>query len=1047
MPNFNSPTPTLFSDLLNDVQVVQYDPSSCLTTVINALQSATNGQIIIVDPSNPFVWGLSASSVMTCAAIAEMDLLNSRLYAKNAMIPEDVYMHMCDKDFINQFAEPTKAVFTFLIELNSFQANSVDNYSLGGKCIKIARNTQVTVNGVNFSLQYPINIVQLYGSGGYQASYDTSSLSPLQSLPTNIIPTSFRSNVTSSTGTNQYLTFDIPMTQFDIITSNFPIEVSKPFKQSTTLNPNNNYWYCRVYYQNTSTKGGWVEIETSYTDQVFDSLSPTALISIIGNQVNVEIPLVYVNTNLISGYIRIDVYETIGSLMMDLSNYNVNNSQINFLAIDSLDSDIYTAAMNNAFFMCYSATQINGGLDAIPFSTLRKNVINNTTGPIVIPITNAQLDTKVSENGFSIIKNIDLVTDRKFLVTQALPLPSNDRLITPMCTSMFTLMTSMSQLKMLAVSNINNDIWDNTQINNNGDIIGRITIGPKTLYLYNNGLLSIYPDAQVAAIINSSVDNITTIVNELDFLFSPFYYVFDNTGDQFNVKAYDLDSPSANGLDFISQNSTANCVVSTSAYGLNAVSNGYKLTITVASDALYKSIPDANVGLQLSFIPYGETVLAYMNGKLLTDSNGVAVLTNGERTFEFLITSTMDCDSNDNIYLNSFNFQLAGQIPNPTPLTTTFTLLHYTNSVSINFVPDSSNMLLGQVGTPNGAVTITYENMNLVFGTALTYLWTDTRSIVNPNKYQTYSNDVYQTYANDVFELDPITGSAFAFSTVNASDITPNMVCTISSVGTTNFESIGATDNKVGVGFIALGPTTGNGTITSITTTLKHKAGDPILLNGSPILLHSVGDTIFTNGEPTPLPNQDILRAVDMLMMDGIYFFVTDPIFLYYVIEVKKTFVNWIESSILPIEQSLMEKTSAYFYAEQAMGMVNVLNKNGNALNIEARQTFNVDCYVGSGVVNNSTLTDAIQVSIVQALNTAMTRPQIVMSEIISDLMTSLAGSITGLSISGLGGVNDFGMLTLTNPEQTLSIMKKIINRGDGFLVTTEDVNINFFGS
>jgi hypothetical protein len=167
--------------------------------------------------------------------------------------------------------------------------------------------------------------------------------------------------------------------QFDIITSQSTLQQSTYFSQ--IINFTNNYYYTRVYYQNNNTGNKWIELPTTYTAQVFDPLVATALLKVVGQQVNVYIPQVYVNTGLISGTIRIDVYETQGNINIDMSNYNMTAFNTTFMAIDTNDNNAYTQAINNVISIIYSDQLVNGGINSVSFDNLRASVINNTVGP------------------------------------------------------------------------------------------------------------------------------------------------------------------------------------------------------------------------------------------------------------------------------------------------------------------------------------------------------------------------------------------------------------------------------------------------------------------------------------------------------------------------------------------------------------------------------------------------------------------------------------------------------------------------------------------
>ena len=52
---------------------------------------------------------------------------------------------------------------------------------------------------------------------------------------------------------------------------------------------------------------------------------------------------------------------------------------------------------------------------------------------------------------------------------------------------------------------------------------------------------------------------------------------------------------------------------------------------------------------------------------------------------------------------------------------------------------------------------------------------------------------------------------------------------------------------------------------------------------------------------------------------------------------------------------------------------------------------------------------------------------------------------ILGVRVYGLGGTNNFEIVTLVNDEDTLSLGKILVALPDGSLIALEDVTINFY--
>jgi len=977
MSNIANYKPIPLSALMDNITQYRYNPSNIQRVILSHLNDLTDGLVDIVDPTNPFIFLLEASSVCTAAAITESDLNTQRQYPALANSVEDIYLHMSDVDYINRFASPSDTIFSILIQLNSLKENMVDSPTEECAKVTIPRNTFFTVNEMVFSLQYPIDI-KIFYNGAIQIEYVADIISPLQALTTNIIDHTTRTDPNGLV----WLYFDLPITQINLNTQQFSVMASTYFSDDIIFT--DQYYYCRAYYKN-SASGGWIEMLTTHTDQVFDYRTPTTVLKVLGNTLNVSIPQVYINANQVDGDVRIDVYTTKGELNVNMVNFSMNAFKTSLYAVDEYkDTSAYTSAMNNVAMIAYSDKLLAGGSNGLTFEQLRSQVISNSTGPRTLPITNQQLISSVNNYGFAIVKNVDVITNRIFLATKPLPAPSNSKLITAVTLSIDTLINTFEQLSTLST------------VKNNG---ARLTITPDTLYLSNNGIITVYPDNLTKAIFAMSPSDKVSIVNKNKFLLSPFHYVLDNTSDEFITRAYYLNSPIANGLSFISQNPTALAVVNTASYGLVRISNGYKLTIITKSDDMYKSINDVNKNVQLAFIPTGETVRAYVNGTLLSKTGS------GESIFEFELDTNFDIDNLDNLYFTNFKMFNTSNILSDTPLKNKFEIFYTTNSVPVNFKPDNATSEIGLFMLPTNSIAITKEVIDLTLGLALSDLWTNSRSVVNYNSYQTYSEDVPLYYSKDVYQIDPTTNSIFSFVTQE------------------------------------------DGGATQITYNILNYAGDPVLNpDGTQVYSHRAGDVMLDdNGDPIPSSGVNTLRHVDMLFLDGVYYFTTDSVYRAYIKEVADVLSGYITVDLVNITNTLLEQTRIYYYAKRELGLVKVLNKDSITTTIESSQSFVVNYYVSNNVYGDINIRNNIINKTVNILNNAVAGTTIAISNIIDTLKATFGTGVIAVSVTGLGGKNNYDIVTLVNDQDALSLNKILVELNDGSLIAVEDVTVNFY--
>lgn len=960
-------------NLMENIDYYKYNPSAIQRVILDHLDEVTSGKVNIVDPTNPFVFLLEASAVNTAVAIQE-NLINLRKqYPSLALTEEDLYLHMSDKDFVNRFATPAETDFTI-----SIQANDLLNkllYDSVEKVYKatIPRDTEFNIAGLTFTLQYPIDL-RKFENGIIQLSYDAEIDSPLQTLSTNIIDYIVRRDLDSI----DWIVFKVPVKQFSINSTFIPIQKSKLF--TNDISYNDSFYYCRVYYRNNSSGNVWKEMLTTHTDQVFDPLKPTAVIKVFETIVNVTIPIVYVNSDMISGDVRIDVFTTKGNITVNLTNYKINSFEMKLKAIDE-DRDLndFTAVMSNLSYYCYNDTIVSGGTSSINFDDLRQRVIENSAGDRKLPITNKQLESTIQNKGFDLIKNVDTITNRIFLATSKLPKPLNTKLITPANIGISSFITNLDYLKTL------DTVADNTN---------RVTIFSNNLFINKNGIISIVPKSDIDSLLAQTKSSIVSIVSSNKYLYNPFYYVLDNSQNEFEVRVYNLDSPEISNLSFISQNETLKLPVNTGGYSLIKTSYGYELTISTKSGNFYKNIPNSQVGLQIAFKPIGEIDYAYINGTF------AGVTSTSERIFTFRIETNHDIDSNDSIIITNAKMFSNENIRAPMSLQTEIHVFHITTSISDEYIPSIDDGVIGSfILTPDSAC-ITHESLQVKFGSSLKNLWTRSRSLSTGLLYDTYTVDEPLLYDKVIYDIDPTTGSIFAVNTV---------------------------DNILEYNIL-------------------HQIGDPVLdIEGDPIYKHRTGDVkLDVDGNPITISDLIVDRDIDILFVDGKYYFSNDAALISYRNEINGILDVWVTKDLNTIQDMLLEQTKIYFYPKTSLGLVKVYPDGLDEKLIDSGQSITIDLYVNSDVYMDLNIRQQITDTIISMLDVYIGDTTVNVSNIRTGIVNGLGGSIVSIEMSGLGGSSNYSIVVLSDEHNRLSLNKKLSLQQDGSFIIEEDVIINF---
>lgn len=960
------------TDRLGDVSRYKFNPAAIQAAAVNAVTAMYDGTINLVEPSNPFVQALENSAINTAAWMIEDAALTRKSYPAAAQTIEDIYPHMSDKDYVNRFAVPTSANFLFIYSYEEILQKLVtDTTNTGVKKLIIPRNTYVTVNEVTFSLQYPIEIRQM-AHGGLEVVYDVSVVSPLQTLSTNIV----NWKILNAPDGTTLLGLEVLLTQFKVNSVNAPVSSATGFAVNIDLS--DSFYYARVYVNNGD--GTFTEMLTTHTEEIYDPAQLTAALKVLDGRLQVKIPQIYLTTQMLTKSIRIDVYETKGVLSMNLITYRQEQYVIKYEAWNSSEKNQFVSPLST-LQLNYVLSQelINGGRAALSFDDLRARVIKNAIGNPNLPVTPAQIEAALANQGYDVVKNIDNITNRVFLAVRPMPDPQVSELITAAGGGISTLSTTMDDAVMLST------------VVDNGSII---TIRPETLYKSANGVVTLVPDAEVNLIKAMAPDQKAIAVNNGNYAYSPFYFVLDSSGVEFAVRPYHLDTPVIESKSFIGENDTTLLQVGTDSYSIMRTTAGYVVEIKTKSSDEWKALGDDEVAVHLAFIPTGDVDRAYVKGILMGKDS------DGERIYHFPFDTTWRLDSDNEMQMSSFlMFNDTPRMVN-LPLSKDFDVLYSTDTPrGPQWVVSSIDSILPMFDLNPGSYAITREKFNIRLGYYLSTLWARARTIVGAENYERWSVDVPATWENDVYQTDPVTGAAFTF------------------------------DDQ------------GN-----IQYTILHHAGDPKLDGqGDPIYLHRVGDVkLDAFGNPIITKQRTLVRQLDLMLVEGTYYFATTRVAAEYREFIRDTIVDRVINDMQGMSSNLLELTKIFYYPTTSIGQVRVFFLNGLETYLEAGQTFRVALSVNTAVYNNYELRATLTTNTIRVLSEQLAKPIVSISNCIDALRSSYKEDVISIELSGLGGSKNLNVVTVVDNAQRLALKKTLVTRNDESLGITEGVTVDF---
>ena len=964
--------------LIEDLAGLAYNPAAAQAVAVSAVEKIYDGNIALLDANNPFVTALEVSAVNTALFLQQAHALTQKQYPAAALSNADLYLHLSDTDYVGMFALPSRAKFQIWIEKQQILDNLVADPATGISKMTIPRNTVFYAVGTPFSLSYPIDIRRLQ-HGALQIVYDASKTSPLETLDTNVIE---YTEATTTEGVT-YVCFSVDTMQFSINSTTASVSASSGV--STNIKVSSQFYYCRVWRW---VGGVWEEIAVTYTQQVYDSLTPTAVVKLVDDTLSVAIPPIYTISGLISGKIRIDVYETDGPINKSYGNLQTPDFSANWLAIDDAEQSLATVAAVSKLtnLLVFSTDTTTGGRNALSFEEMRARVIKHAVGPRQIPITPAQASVMLTDDGYNVVVGVDSVTDRRFVASRSLPLPKE--IFPKIENDVYTAANAHILTSLIRTSDAAS--LYGCVANSVG-----MTLTSSALFREVNGVPAPITTVAYNLLMAESADSFVETINDGSYFYTPFHYVLDTSGETFAARAYAMDWPSIDKRTFVQENATTGLQVSIGAtFVIEKTSTGYKLTLNTSSNDAYKALPDSSARCQLR-IKCSDGSYAYVLGAQNTRLNST-----DERVFVFNLPTTFAIDSDHTLDITTL-FRENGTSGRMASLTEVASVLFSTDiAMPPAFTTSAIDSLLGDFQLPAGSVGITHEQLTLHLGDHLDTLWLDYRSYADSVEYEVWATDVVATYAQDVYEEDPITG---AFFTTDGTTLTYNKL---------------------------------------------HSAGDTKLdTQGNPIYEHRAGDIkIDDSGNPIPVANYQtrMIRSVDFYAIDAAYRFANDAITTQYVKAAYTKLLTQLTEDLTTLNDSVLEKTKIFYHPIVTDGQVEVYLEKDSVIVIDSAQSLKVAVYVPSETASNASLLSSLRSTATRLIGEYLAANSTVSTDALeSSLRTAFGSDAVSVRITGLGG-SDYRVLTLKNPAARLSVAKNLVVKVNNLIGMEEAIDVTF---
>lgn len=522
----------------------------------------------------------------------------------------------------------------------------------------------------------------------------------------------------------------------------------------------------------------------------------------------------------------------------------------------------------------------------------------------------------------------------------------------------------------------------------------RLTIKPSMLYVFKDGVVTMVSDANINALLGATAENIARNANDNRYVYTPFHYVMDATDNNFDFRPYYLDNPVITQKTFVGENDTAALQAAVSSYSVSKTASGYRIQVLLLSDQTFKDLGDDQIVLQIGYRPEGETRYASINGTYVG-------LQDKERVFQFDIETDYDIDVGGNLFTTNMSMYSLAQTGFSTPLKTVFDVtILVVNAITPGYVSNEYDDMVQSHLLPQDFMVVNRDRLETTLGYDMTRIWRRNRSVLSEESYQKWTQNVPAFYKENVYKVD----------------VNGNTILGINAQG-------------------------------AVTYTIQPgmAKGNPVLdTAGNQVMEHSKGDVVLVNGSPVLIEQRKLLREVTMLMVDGLFYFVTESTARQYATEIPMDFVSWLEADIDEISAKLLEECKLYLYPTQTFGDTVADVKDGVTTTMNIEQAFSINYYLKASAYTNSTLRPALTKSTKVNLNDMIGRKTISRSDIISKLQETSGEDVLSLEFSGLGGDDNYPIITLEDDSVRLAIRKKLVVLANNELTVEDDVTINY---
>lgn len=689
-----------------ELALLTTSPGMVVDQVINKINSGMeNGSVTLAQQTTPFHNLMEMSAQNAVDTISGIEYLLRTKEASLAVTEQDLYHKITTDQLANMFSIPGDATVIFYLNVINLKEHGIQH----GDYIEtvIPEFTKIDVGNTELTILNDIS-VKYYTSGAVSAEQLNSDLD----IAVNDLGI-LKANITTTQDGGEWIVLETKVkniTKYDRVVLNMPTN-----DVSVDIPITNEFSNCYVYFDNGD---GDIPLKLTFSQNYIDPKEPTALITIGDGKVNVTIPPVYLLTGQIAGTLKIDIYGSEGDNYLPINQLPASDFRI---TEGNTTKTKETASFSNIATMVVASSPLTGGKNSMSFEELRTTIIEQTTGDIDLPVSNNQLKRKATMKGYTISKVSDLLTSRAMVAVKNPPKSNSNLLLSEPDIFFNTVKLILDEEKDKSAITLYEDVY---------------TIKAGTVFNYDNGIATVVSDAQLDEISKLSKFNKIAYMKSNKLYYTPYEYVFKYDESITESEVYYFGEPKMDEMRILNKNQNVPQSCNIANWGVVRTAKGYNLMFNLLAN---KDLEDSDISKLRSRV--------VMN---IADASDIKVYFEGKYDVDkgmFIIEIDTNYIYNNRVSLKNGESSLFDK---SIMLSSKATIYTYTVDDAIS---DNSNFLKSELtNLPVGATVYTKEEIKVILGEKLNYIFNNVYSSYTDRKYKTHKESVPAIYEKDVFQ-------------------------------------------------------------------------------------------------------------------------------------------------------------------------------------------------------------------------------------------------------------------------------------------------------